>query len=217
MQRKNAFTLIELLVVVAIIAVLVAMLLPALNMAREKAKTIVCRSNQRSVAQVVLIYCNDNNGQFPDDTYSTGTRVPAWYQDTEPYYANKEILFCPSCDYMLKPSYAPEYELGFGMNYRLLERGYTLAAHKIDDVSYPNATFMLGDGVSKPSGQIFVDYWILHTPNHPSNWNMLDKRHLGGTSCNIAYADMHVDTLRDEVKDLQVNFDSWEFWCGKEQ
>jgi len=62
--RKQGFTLIELLVVVAIIAVLVAMLLPAIQSAREKAREVVCLSNQRQIVLGVFMYLDDNRDVF---------------------------------------------------------------------------------------------------------------------------------------------------------
>ena len=63
--RREGFTLIELLVVVSIIALLVAILVPALNEARELAKTAVCQSNLRSIGTAFHVYANGYNGTLP--------------------------------------------------------------------------------------------------------------------------------------------------------
>jgi len=65
MKRRYGFTLIELLVVVAIIAILAAMLLPALSQARERAKQAVCIGNLRQLHLATMMYCDDNEGYLP--------------------------------------------------------------------------------------------------------------------------------------------------------
>jgi prepilin-type N-terminal cleavage/methylation domain-containing protein len=95
-NQQNAFTLVELLVVIGIIALLISVLLPALNKARQQANLIDCQSRLRQMGQALNIYSSENNGLIPfsdvryDPTVSTqwlaGTAPPSsaefsWYWD----------------------------------------------------------------------------------------------------------------------------------------
>jgi len=79
---RSGFTLIELLVVIAIIALLAAMLLPALAGAKDKAKGIACRSNNKQIALAFSMYASDNNEQLPPLNTGTWPGVTAdwWFK-----------------------------------------------------------------------------------------------------------------------------------------
>src|SRR5437773_6472705 len=78
---RRAFTLVELLVVIGIIAILIGILLPALNKARAAANRAVCLSNIRQLGVGILMYCNDNHGWFP--TCAVWEVSPAYQQFPE--------------------------------------------------------------------------------------------------------------------------------------
>jgi prepilin-type N-terminal cleavage/methylation domain-containing protein/prepilin-type processing-associated H-X9-DG protein len=162
MRQRSAFTLIELLVVVAIIALLVAILLPALEQARDLAEQAVCGSNTHQWALALVLYDHDN-GTLPcytsqhlwptyDVMYTVGPYVGydwnnyTWdrlhLQDVD---TTPRFWHCPS---------APEMPIAYGWNFPNLIAYSNMSlrafpgAHKpisIQDVPRPSQTLIMGD------------------------------------------------------------------------
>lgn len=96
--RTCAFTLIELLVVIAIVAILAAILLPIISNSRVQAKRTACLSNMRQIGAAMILYTNENNGDFPQTTHTTaGQFERAWIFQLKPFLANiDKVRICPA-------------------------------------------------------------------------------------------------------------------------
>ena len=97
--KRNGFTLIELLVVIAIIALLMAILMPALQRVKKQAQAVACQSHLRQWGVVWSMYVSDHDGSFhPGWAPTSAGFIPrhTWPNVLAPYMKDEKIRFCPS-------------------------------------------------------------------------------------------------------------------------
>jgi len=110
--RSTAFTLVELLVVISIIALLLSILMPSLNKAREQAIRIVCAANMKSTGTSMAMYLDDNKGVFPPDYMPPRATVKEdftenfWQQRLVAYTKNGKVFTCSNYEKYYAKSFA---------------------------------------------------------------------------------------------------------------
>jgi prepilin-type N-terminal cleavage/methylation domain-containing protein/prepilin-type processing-associated H-X9-DG protein len=208
----EAFTLIELLVVVAIIAILAAMLLPALQGAKERAKSAQCMSNLKQIGLLLAMYAGDYEGAFPcyrQNSVWGGAQAgdDHWHQKLVngnylPYSTGQNVFFCPSSQHKLTvadPKFYAYYwgGISYGLSVSLAHNDAGQAEFAtyakvrnhsqtiaVTDSYDSNGTDMFGSG--------YVYGWS-HMGYPPNDDGMAWPRHRG--ACSVLWVDGHVSSV----------------------
>ncbi len=223
-KRNKGFTLIELLVVIAIIAILAAMLLPALARAKSSAQRVACLNKQRQWGLAMLMYTQDNEETVPRESETQGSTLLNWAQvvagdgsdvwynalprsiklkgaadylaDKPAFYSTDSLFHCPNAPFTAATPLDSLVYFSLAMNSKLISGSATTI--KINSIKLPSNTVIFLE--NRLTGDPLVDANQAKTDlGQPSSYaNRFAARH--AKSGNLVFADGHAATY----KGLQV-------------
>jgi prepilin-type N-terminal cleavage/methylation domain-containing protein/prepilin-type processing-associated H-X9-DG protein len=210
MGRTHGFTLVELLVVIGIISILVAILLPALNKARQAAQAVACASHLRQIGLTVEMYRQENRGYYPpiafeqtpgdpNSAYRWGVLLRPYLADssTDKYVSTRGVLYCPSVPLAYRNPSASYVSYGYNRwgvgGDKPQANGYPKMIRRLKSV--PVETLMMID-IARPSDPTRQGWYEAY----PSVFFQY-TRHNG--RANAVFADGHVAglTLKEILTD----------------
>lgn len=162
-RRWLAFTLIELLVVIAVMAILAALLFPALNRAKESGPATACLSNLHQIGVALQLYVQDNNNHLPnmrDESLTSTNDLPSPDVVLSNYLGNVKVLRCPSDRQQLFETTGSSYSWNSLLNGEdadhLVAFGMSFDPHQIP-LMFDKEGFHAARGPSKAQNFLYAD------------------------------------------------------------
>ena len=219
-ESRVGFTLIELLVVIAIIAILAALLMPALRGVRERARATSCMSNERQIGVAILLYAGENSEEFPfcrdrrvsDVCWADGAVVGRYMGYSTASVGNLTLkapaFVCPNHlavlpDQAKNGSYCPNSRL-----MAVWAAGSSPTAARVSDVRQPSKTILMMEGYDARA-PFMPDLWrkfedpgyggsaapgqLRHGPRGYGLARTVSGAGLQGDALNLLFADGHVE------------------------
>jgi prepilin-type N-terminal cleavage/methylation domain-containing protein/prepilin-type processing-associated H-X9-DG protein len=206
----GGFTLIELLVVIAIIAILAAMLLPALSSAKKKAWTTSCISNLRQIGMGMKIFADDNGDSYPESGTTipwgtvdiappVGSGKPSWLEQMVIYVGNTNVYNCPG-NVQLSADMRGPFNYFNGVRAAFVANNYQFAAVNNTKIMFPTYFVLSGDTCGIPDvtgGGSFdpmdadKDDYTQNCVGGPVNGSPYELWQIHSGGQNILFADGH--------------------------
>ena len=218
-EESSAFTLIELLVVIAIIAILAAMLLPALAKAKQRAWTISCVSNLHQISLGLKMYADENREYFPE----SGGDIPwnevngnaptnSWMQQISSYIGTTNIYHCPA-NALLPLGRQSWFNYFNGVRAAYVAAGYSEAAVFSTRIMYPTAYVLSGDTLDFTPEDADKDDYTQNCVGGAANGSPWEDWQAHNNGQNVLFADGHAGWYKGyNTNEMTFRYDSMHGW-----